>query len=110
MVAQSYGPDRMSGGRVAEKTFSAIRLFYSLKFVITELTRSNGDKIMFQLEFFTADELSKILRVPKTTLYTLSQQGKIPAIKIGKHWRYIKGEILKWVEKSNRYNGYEKII
>lgn len=65
---------------------------------------------MFQLELLTADELSQILRVPKTTLYTLSQQGKIPAIKIGKHWRYIKEEIHKWIEKSNRYNTYENII
>lgn len=65
---------------------------------------------MFQLELLTADELSQILRVPKTTLYTLSQQGKIPAIKIGKHWRYIKGEILKWVERNDRYNTYENII
>lgn len=65
---------------------------------------------MIQLELLTADELAKVLRVPKTTLYTLSQQGKIPAIKIGKHWRYIKGAILKWIEKSNRYNIYENII
>lgn len=55
---------------------------------------------MFQLEFLTADELSKSLRVPKTTLYTLSQQGKLPAVKIGKHWRYIKAEIIKWIERS----------
>lgn len=65
---------------------------------------------MFQLELLTADELSKILRVPKTTLYTLSQQGKVPAIKIGKHWRYIKSEIKKWIERNNNYNGYENII
>lgn len=57
---------------------------------------------MFQLDFFTADELSKALRVPKTTLYTLSQQGKIPALKIGKHWRYVKSEIKKWVEKNHK--------
>ena len=65
---------------------------------------------MFQLELLTADELSKILRVPKTTLYTLSQQGKIPALKIGKHWRYIKSEIKKWIEANNRYYTYENIF
>lgn len=62
---------------------------------------------MFQLELLTADELSQILRVPKTTLYTLSQQGRIPAIKIGKHWRYIKDEIKKWIEKNYNHNYYE---
>lgn len=65
---------------------------------------------MFQLELLTADELSRALRVPKTTLYTLSQQGKIPAIKIGKHWRYIKGEIKKWIERNKNYTNYENII
>lgn len=61
------------------------------------------------ISFLTAEELSQILRVPKTTLYTLSQQGRIPALKIGKHWRYLKGEILNWVEKNNRYNTNENI-
>lgn len=59
---------------------------------------------MFQLELLTADELSKLLRVPKTTLYTLSQQGKVPALKIGKHWRYIKSEIAKWIETNKTNN------
>lgn len=65
---------------------------------------------MFQLELLTANELSKILRVPKTTLYTLSQQGKIPALKIGKHWRYIKSEIKKWIEANSKYSIYENIV
>ena len=65
---------------------------------------------MFQIEFFTAEELSQLLRVPKTTLYTLSQQGKIPALKIGKHWRYIKSEIAKWIRTNHRYSAYENII
>ena len=63
---------------------------------------------MIQLEFLTAEELSKILRVPKTTLYTLSQQGKIPALKVGRHWRYMKSELNRWVEANHKSYYYEK--
>lgn len=62
------------------------------------------------ISFLTAEELSGIMRIPKATLYALSQKGKIPAVKIGKHWRYIKDEVLNWLYKNNKYNGHEKTI
>jgi len=65
---------------------------------------------MIQIEFLTAEELSRILRVPKTTLYTLSQQGKIPALKVGRHWRYMKSSLKKWLEDSHKSNYHEKVF
>ena len=36
----------------------------------------------------TIDELSSYLKVPKSTLSKLAQEGKLPAQKVGRHWRF----------------------
>jgi excisionase family DNA binding protein len=38
-------------------------------------------------EFLTIEELAKILKVTKVTLYRMARSGKIPAMKFGKSWR-----------------------
>jgi excisionase family DNA binding protein len=47
----------------------------------------------------TIDELAKYLKVGKTTLYRLAQDGKIPGQKVGKHWRFNRDSIDRWLEK-----------
>lgn len=46
-------------------------------------------------------EIAKYLRIPITTLYKLCHEGKIPAKKVGKHWRFRKDEIDEWFDKKN---------
>ena len=48
----------------------------------------NGQRVM------TAQEVSVHLRIPLSTLYGLSKRGKIPGIKLGKHWRYLESDIV----------------
>ena len=48
----------------------------------------------------TIDELSEYLKIPKSTLYKLVQDGKIPGQKIGRHWRFLKSRIDRWLEES----------
>lgn len=36
----------------------------------------------------TIDELSEYLRFAKSTLYKLAQESKLPAQKVGRHWRF----------------------
>ena len=50
----------------------------------------------------TIDELAKYLKVGKTTLYRLAQEGKIPGQKVGKHWRFSRESIDRWLEESKR--------
>lgn len=50
-------------------------------------------------EFYTAEELSKYLRIPRPTIYYLTQRKEIPAIKIGRHWRYRKLKISSWLKR-----------
>lgn len=48
-------------------------------------------------DVLTIDELSVYLKIAKSTLYKLAQERKLPRQKIGKHWRYRKASIDRWL-------------
>lgn len=45
----------------------------------------------------TIDELSGYLKIAKSTLYKLAQEGKLPGQKVGRHWRFHKAVIDRWL-------------
>lgn len=47
----------------------------------------------------TVEEVAKYLKVEQSTIYTWAKEGKIPAIKIGRFWRFKKEDIDKWLEE-----------
>lgn len=47
-------------------------------------------------EIMTLEEVAKYLKVKPQTIYTWAQNGKIPAAKLGKEWRFRKSVIDKW--------------
>ena len=49
-------------------------------------------------DVLTIDELSAYLKIPKSTLYKLVREGKVPCRKIGRHWRFRKEAINRWLE------------
>ena len=52
-------------------------------------------------EILTIDELSVYLKISKSTLYKLVQENKLPGQKIGKHWRFRKDSIDKWIDETS---------
>ena len=54
-------------------------------------------------EILTVEELHGYLKIPKPTLYTLAQSGRIPAAKIGKHWRFRRSDVDQWL-KAQQWN------
>jgi excisionase family DNA binding protein len=48
----------------------------------------------------TVDEIADYLKIPRSTIYKLVREGKIPAQKIGRHWRFRKEAIVHWLEKK----------
>jgi excisionase family DNA binding protein len=48
----------------------------------------------------TIEELSVYLKIPKSTLYKLVRESKVPCQKIGRHWRFRKEAIDRWLEES----------
>jgi PTS system nitrogen regulatory IIA component len=59
------------------------------------------DKLM------SVQELAEYLNVNISTVYAWSQQGQIPAMKIGTMWRYRRSEIEAWLDsrRSPRLEG-----
>ena len=51
-------------------------------------------------EVLTIGELSAYLKIPKSTLYKLVREGKIPCQKVGRHWRFLKVAIDRWLEEG----------
>ncbi|RMH50631.1 MAG: DNA-binding protein [Bacteroidetes bacterium] len=49
---------------------------------------------------FTVDDLVAYLRLPKSTVYKLAQEGKIPGQKVGRHWRFRREAIDRWLDEG----------
>jgi excisionase family DNA binding protein len=45
----------------------------------------------------TAHEVSQMLRIPLSTVYHLTSVGKLQAVRIGKHWRYHRSDVEKFL-------------
>lgn len=53
-------------------------------------------------DVLTIEDLSEYLKISKSTLYKLVREGTIPCQKIGRHWRFRKEAIDRWLEASSR--------
>ena len=53
-------------------------------------------------QILTIDEASKYLRIPLSSLYKLAQGGKIPCQKVGRHWRFRKETIDRWLDNRDK--------
>ena len=49
----------------------------------------------------TIEEVAAYLKIPKSTVYILAQDGKIPCQKVGRQWRFRKDTIDKWMDESS---------
>lgn len=54
---------------------------------------SSSDDIM------TIDALAEYLKISRSTLYKLVQDGKLPGQKVGKRWRFHKEAIDEWLKQ-----------
>jgi excisionase family DNA binding protein len=52
-------------------------------------------------EVLTIIELARYLRIPRATAYKLAQQGRIPCQKVGRHWRFRKEAVDRWLERQD---------
>ena len=48
-------------------------------------------------DILTIDEVAELLRIPRSSVYKLAQQGRIPAQKVGRHWRFHRGTLVNWI-------------
>lgn len=49
-------------------------------------------------EVMTIDDLAGYLQVSKSSLYKLAQEGRVPGQKVGRHWRFSRVAIDRWLQ------------
>lgn len=49
-------------------------------------------------EVLTTEESAKYIRISQQTLRELARDGKVPAQKVGREWRFLKSVLDKWLE------------
>jgi excisionase family DNA binding protein len=54
------------------------------------MEKSNSD-------ILTVEEAAELLKIPRSSFYKLAHEGKIPAKKVGRHWRFHRGVLLRYV-------------
>lgn len=50
----------------------------------------------------TIDELADYLKISKSTLYHLVRRGEVPGTKIGRHWRFRREVIDRWLDATGK--------
>ena len=55
--------------------------------------KSNSDQ-----EILTTEEVCKLLRVSRQTIYKLVDQGKLPGTRVGQSYKFLKSELIKFLK------------
>lgn len=50
-----------------------------------------------QMNFLTPEDISELFKIPIRTVHHLARTGKIPAMKVGRLWRFRHKDISDWV-------------
>ena len=58
----------------------------------------------------TVREVARYLRMKPLTIYRQVSAGKLPAFKVGSHWRFKKDSIDRWIEIQERSGLNEKTL
>lgn len=53
-------------------------------------------------EIMTVSQVAKYLQLSEMTTYKLVQEGRIPAFKIGRHWRVKKSDLTDLINKLQK--------
>ncbi len=71
-------------------------------------TRNNRS----QDEILTLREVGTLLMIGESTLYDLALRGELPAFKVGREWRFMKGQLFQWLRNKadSSMKPTEKII
>lgn len=62
--------------------------------------------------YLTIKELSAYLKLPRETAYKYARNQKLPASKVGKHWRFERKEVDEWIanQRKRDYGGQILIV
>lgn len=64
---------------------------------------------MSRIGLVTSQEVAEYLRVQPSTVRRLASKGRIPAVKIGKQWRFSLEKIQEWAIEGSENNVTDKV-
>src|ERR1700760_4590366 len=67
--------------------------------------RRRGGTRMIDETFLTTEEVLEYLQVNLRTVYRLIKAGKIPAVRVGRQWRFRKRDIDSWLDTQRPRSG-----
>ena len=50
--------------------------------------------------FMTTEEVLGCLRVTPRTIYRLIKSGELPAVRLGRQWRFRRSDLNDWIERQ----------
>src|ERR687883_2020860 len=62
----------------------------------------NGKSTAQGMELLAAADVAGIIGVKETTVYRWCKEGKLPCLKVGKHWRIRRGVLEDFLKESER--------
>ena len=48
-------------------------------------------------DLLTTGQVQTLLKVDRTTIYRMVENGRLPGIRVGKQWRFDRAEIERWL-------------
>jgi excisionase family DNA binding protein len=63
---------------------------------------------MDRTKWLTIEELAEYLKMGRTKLYRMAQEGDIPASKVGNQWRFDREEIDQWMKSQRPVNADQR--
>ena len=65
---------------------------------------------MIDETFLTTEEVLEYLQVNLRTVYRLIKAGKIPAVRVGRQWRFRKRDIDAWLDSQRPRGGAPRVV
>ena len=48
--------------------------------------------------YLTASDLGDLIRVDRSTIYRMAESGRLPAVKVGRQWRFPADDVQRWLD------------
>ena len=54
--------------------------------------------------FLTTEEVLSYLKITPRTMYLLIRSGELPAVRIGRQWRFRRADLDQWLERQRSFS------
>ena len=87
----------------------SLRCFDLTRLLATRHQETGGKNMMAQDMLLNVKQVAEYLQLKESTIYSWAQDGKIPAIKIGRTWRFRRTDLDDWLERHLRGEAEEQV-